>query len=170
MVHGAFYVLYTLTAHKPAHGHGYDHCHAHRDPDFSPATEVTQGPLLSVHYTHIKRTPNSRCVFRIGLADANITKMTAHSRATGLPDLAGDLTDPLLGCLFSLMLKKTNKKKTTLSRKKKSCVRNFLVLKNIKHMAMLLTTATAMVVVAVVMIMNSGSASGSVSGSAGQYR
>jgi hypothetical protein len=45
--------------------------------------------LLSVHYTHIKRPPNSRGVFRSGLADT--TKMTAHSRATGLPDLAGDL-------------------------------------------------------------------------------
>ena len=52
------------------------------------ATEVIQGPLLSVHFTHIKRPPNSRCVFRSGLADT--TKMTAHSRATGLLDLVGD--------------------------------------------------------------------------------
>jgi hypothetical protein len=50
------------------------------------ATEVTQRPLLSVHYTYIKRPPNSRCVFRSGLADT--TRMTAHGRATGLPDLA----------------------------------------------------------------------------------
>jgi hypothetical protein len=52
------------------------------------ATEVTQGPLPSTHYTHIKRPPNSRCVFPSVLEDT--TKMTAHSRATGLPDLAGD--------------------------------------------------------------------------------
>ena len=52
------------------------------------ATEVTQGPLLSAHYTYIKRPPNSRCVFPSGLEDT--AKMTAHSRATGLPDLAGD--------------------------------------------------------------------------------
>ena len=50
------------------------------------ATEVTQEPLSSVHYTHIKRLPNLRCVFRSGLADT--TKMTPHSMATGLPDLA----------------------------------------------------------------------------------
>ena len=41
------------------------------------ATEATQGPLSSVHYTHIKRPPNSRCVFFSGLEDT--TKMTAHS-------------------------------------------------------------------------------------------
>ena len=51
-------------------------------------TEVTQGPLLSAHYTYIKRPPNSRCVFLSGLEDT--AKMTAHSGATGLPDLAGD--------------------------------------------------------------------------------
>ena len=50
------------------------------------ATEVTQGPLLSVHYTHINRTPNSRCVFRL----EDTTTMTAHSRATAIFDLAGD--------------------------------------------------------------------------------
>ena len=54
------------------------------------ATEVTQGPLSSAHYTHIKRPPNSRCVFLSVLEDT--TKMTAHSKATGLPDLAGDRT------------------------------------------------------------------------------
>ena len=53
------------------------------------ATEVTQGTLLIAHYTHIKRPPNSRCVFLSALEDT--TKMTAHSRATGLPDLVGDL-------------------------------------------------------------------------------
>ena len=37
----------------------------------------------------MKRPPNSRCVFLSVLEDT--TKMTAHSRATGLPDLAGDL-------------------------------------------------------------------------------
>jgi hypothetical protein len=54
------------------------------------ATEVAQGPLLSAHYTYmyIKRPPNSRCVFLSGLEDA--AKMTAHSKATGLLDLAGD--------------------------------------------------------------------------------
>jgi hypothetical protein len=51
------------------------------------ATEVTQGPLLSGHYAHIKRPPNSRCVFRSGFADT--TKMAAHSRATAPPDLVG---------------------------------------------------------------------------------
>jgi hypothetical protein len=56
------------------------------------ATEVTHGPLSSVHYTHIKRTPNSRCVFRSGHDDT--TKMAAHSRATAPPDLAGDLMPP----------------------------------------------------------------------------
>ena len=43
---------------------------------------------MNAHYTHKKRTPNSRCVFLSALEDT--TKMTAHSRATGLPDLAGD--------------------------------------------------------------------------------
>jgi hypothetical protein len=55
---------------------------------FVSSTEATQGPLLSVHYTHIKRPPNSRCVFLSGLEDT--AKMTAHSRSTGIPDLAGD--------------------------------------------------------------------------------
>jgi hypothetical protein len=41
-VHGAFYVLCALTAHKPAHGH----YHAHGGPFFFfSATEATQGPL-----------------------------------------------------------------------------------------------------------------------------
>jgi hypothetical protein len=57
---------------------------------FCFATEVTQGRLLSAHYTHIKRPPNSRCVLPSGLEDT--TKMTTHSRPTGLPDLAGDLS------------------------------------------------------------------------------
>ena len=42
--------VFALTVHKPAHGHG--HCHANRGPDFLFATEVTQGPLSSAHYTH----------------------------------------------------------------------------------------------------------------------
>ena len=52
--------------------------------------------LPRAHYTHIdiyiyiKRTPNFRCVFASVLEGT--TKMTAHNRATGLPDpdLAGD--------------------------------------------------------------------------------
>jgi hypothetical protein len=44
--------------------------------------------LSSAHYTHIKRTPKSRCAICSGFEDT--TNMTAHSRATGLPDLAGD--------------------------------------------------------------------------------
>ena len=63
-------------------------------PDFFFATEVTQGPLSSAHYTHIKSPPNSRCIFPSVLEDTN--KMTAHSRATGLPDLAGGLYDVLI--------------------------------------------------------------------------
>ena len=42
------------------------------------ATEVTQGTLFRAHYTHIKRPPNSRCVFLSALEDT--TKMTAHSK------------------------------------------------------------------------------------------
>ena len=45
--------------------------------------------MVLSYYTHIKRSPNSRCVFLSVLEDT--TKMTAYSRATGLPDLAGDL-------------------------------------------------------------------------------
>ena len=60
---------------------------------FFYATEVTQGTLFRAHYTHIKRPPNSRCVFLSALEDT--TKMTAHSRATGLPDLAGDPRTPI---------------------------------------------------------------------------
>ena len=82
----AWCVLCALAAHKPAHGHG--HYHAQGGPDFFFATEVTQGTLFRAHYTHIKRPPNSRCVFLSALEDT--TKMTAHSRATGLPDIAGD--------------------------------------------------------------------------------
>ena len=57
------------------------------------ATKVTQGPLLSVHYRHVKRIPNSRCVFRsVTVAFADTAKMNAHIRATSLPDpdIAGD--------------------------------------------------------------------------------
>jgi hypothetical protein len=54
---------------------------------FSP-TEVTQGPLPSVHYTHIKRTPKSRCAICSGFEDA--TTMSPRSRGTCLGDLAGD--------------------------------------------------------------------------------
>jgi hypothetical protein len=38
---------------------------AHRDPTlyFATKVKVTQGALLSAQYTHIKRPPNSRCVF-----------------------------------------------------------------------------------------------------------
>ena len=42
------------------------------------ATEVTQGPLSSVHYTHIKHTPKSRCAICSGFEDT--TKMSSHSR------------------------------------------------------------------------------------------
>jgi hypothetical protein len=57
------------------------HCHADGGPDFFFATKVTQGPLPRVHYTHIKRTPKSRCAICSGFEDT--TKMTAHSRANG---------------------------------------------------------------------------------------
>jgi hypothetical protein len=56
---------------------------------FSPATEVTPGPLLSVQYTYIKRPPNSRCAICSGFEDT--TKMRAHSRGTCQADLAADL-------------------------------------------------------------------------------
>jgi hypothetical protein len=79
-------VLYALTAHKPAHGHG--HYHAHGGPDFLFATEVTQGSLSSLHYTHIKRTPKSRCAICNGCEDT--AKMSPRSRGTCLGDLAGD--------------------------------------------------------------------------------
>ena len=55
------------------------------------ATEVTQGTLFRAHHTHIKRPPNSRCVFLSLSALEDTTKTTAYSGATGLPDLAGDL-------------------------------------------------------------------------------
>jgi hypothetical protein len=62
--------------------------------------EATQGPLLGVYYMHVKHPPKSRCVFRSG--HENTTKMTAHSRATTPPDLAGDLTAQFaIGLLFS---------------------------------------------------------------------
>ena len=52
------------------------------------ATEVTQGPLSSVHYTHIKRSPKSRCAICSGFEDT--AKMSPRSRGTCPPDLAGD--------------------------------------------------------------------------------
>ena len=52
------------------------------------ATEVTQGPLSSVHYTHIKRSPKSRCAICSGFEDT--AKMSPRSRGTCLADLAGD--------------------------------------------------------------------------------
>jgi hypothetical protein len=54
------------------------------------ATEVTQGPLSSLHYTHIKRTPKSRCAICNGCEDT--AKMSPRSRGTCLADLAGDPT------------------------------------------------------------------------------
>ena len=54
------------------------------------ATEVTQGPLSSVHYTHIKHTPKSRCAIWRDCEDA--IKMSSRSRGTCLGDLAGDHT------------------------------------------------------------------------------
>jgi hypothetical protein len=62
---------------------------------FPPATEVTQGPLSSVHYTHIKRPPNSRWVFLSVLEDT--TEMTAHSRAKQLACLISRLIRLALG-------------------------------------------------------------------------
>ena len=62
------------------------------------ATEVTQGPLLGVQYTHIKRPPNSRCAFCSGFEDA--TKMRAHSRGTCQADPAADLL-----CVFIMNTK-----------------------------------------------------------------
>jgi hypothetical protein len=50
------------------------------------ATEVTQGPLSSVHYTHIKRTPKSCCAIDNGCEDT--AKMSPRSRGTCLGDLA----------------------------------------------------------------------------------
>jgi hypothetical protein len=72
-----------LAAHKPAHGHG--HYHAHGGPDFFLATEVTQGPLSSPHYTHIKRSPNHQ-----NHVAQSATKFSPRSRGTCLDDLAGD--------------------------------------------------------------------------------
>ena len=58
-------------------------------------TEVTQGPLSSVHYTHIKHTPKSRCAICSGFEDT--TKMSPRSRGTCPGDLAGDLKYPNAG-------------------------------------------------------------------------
>jgi hypothetical protein len=52
------------------------------------ATEVTQGPLSSLHYTHIKRKPKSRGAICNGCEDT--AKMSPRSRGTCLGDLAGD--------------------------------------------------------------------------------
>jgi hypothetical protein len=67
---------------------------------FFIATEVTQGPLSSVHYTHIKHTPKSRCAICKGFEDA--TKMRAHSRGICLADLAADQLHSSLSFSFSL--------------------------------------------------------------------
>ena len=42
------------------------------------ATEVTQGPFSSVHYTHIKHTPKSCCTICSGFEDT--TKMSPRSK------------------------------------------------------------------------------------------
>ena len=65
--------------------------HKNQIPLFATEVEVTLGLLPKAHYTytHIKRSPNSCCVFRSDLEDT--TKVTAHSQATGPPDLAGGL-------------------------------------------------------------------------------
>jgi hypothetical protein len=71
-VHGVFYVTITMRMVARFFFHHRGHARA----------------IVKCHYTHIKRSPNSRSVFPSGLEDT--TKMTAHSRATGLPDLAGE--------------------------------------------------------------------------------
>ena len=57
---------------------------------FATEVMVTQGPLSSVHYTYIKRPPNPVVYSPVSLKLGDTTKMTALSRATGLPNLAGD--------------------------------------------------------------------------------
>jgi hypothetical protein len=57
---------------------------------FFSATEVTQGPLSSLHYTHIKRTQKPRCAICNGCEDT--AEMSPRSRGTCLGDLAGDHT------------------------------------------------------------------------------
>jgi hypothetical protein len=54
------------------------------------ATEVTQGPFSSAHYTHIKHTPKPSCVICSGFEDT--TKMSPRIRGTCPGDL--DLTRP----------------------------------------------------------------------------
>jgi hypothetical protein len=54
------------------------------------ATEVTQGPKESVHYTHIKHKTKSHCAIYSGFEDT--TKMSSRSRGTCPGDLAGDQT------------------------------------------------------------------------------
>ena len=44
--------------------------------------------MLSAHYTHIKRTPKSRCAICSGFEDT--AKMSSRSRGTCPGDLAGD--------------------------------------------------------------------------------
>ena len=66
-------------------------------------TEVTQGPLSSLHYTHIKRSPNSRCAICSGFGFEDTAKMSSRSRGTCPGDLTGDLLAGLvcarwLGC------------------------------------------------------------------------
>ena len=89
----AWRVLCALVVHKPAHDHGQYHAHVEARIFFF-ATEVTQGPLSSVRYTHIKHTPKSRCAICSGIEDT--TKMRAHGRGTCLADLAADLTQETL--------------------------------------------------------------------------
>jgi hypothetical protein len=52
------------------------------------ATEVTQGPLSSLHYTHIKHIPKSCCAICSGFEDT--AKMSPRSRGTCPGDLADD--------------------------------------------------------------------------------
>ena len=73
------------------------------------ATEVTQGPLSSVHYTHIKRSPKSRCAICSGFEDT--AKMSPRSRGTCLGDLAGDQTFGARTHRPGVGVKKINKNK-----------------------------------------------------------
>jgi hypothetical protein len=50
----------------------------------------TRGPLLSVHYAHIKRPALYVVYSAVASKLEDTTKMTAHSKATAHPDLAGD--------------------------------------------------------------------------------
>ena len=55
---------------------------------FSSATGVTQGPLISDHDAHIKRTQKPRCAICTDFEDT--TKMRTPSRGTCQGDLAAD--------------------------------------------------------------------------------